>query len=111
MISMFGWPDPNMGFDQSEHALYTCYFIIVFHLHHGEILLCCDKKFTRTNVSSVSPSIRRWRKLKISVSLAFALKFTFCSSTCVTVSLISPNLSQVTVFFNKVSDTDSEPIQ
>lgn len=24
---MFGWPDPNTGFDQSEHALYTCYFI------------------------------------------------------------------------------------
>ena len=28
MISVFGWPDPNTGFDQSEHALYTCYFII-----------------------------------------------------------------------------------
>ena len=27
MISVFGWPDPNTGFDQSEHALYTCYFI------------------------------------------------------------------------------------
>ena len=27
MISEFGWPDPNTGFDQSEHALYTCYFI------------------------------------------------------------------------------------
>ena len=27
-ISVFGWPDPNTGFDQSEHALYTCYFII-----------------------------------------------------------------------------------
>ena len=27
MISVFGWPDPNMGFDQSEHALYSCYFI------------------------------------------------------------------------------------
>ena len=26
---MFGWPDPNTGFDQSEHALYTCYFIIL----------------------------------------------------------------------------------
>ena len=26
---MFGWPDPNTGFDQSEHALYTCYFISV----------------------------------------------------------------------------------
>jgi hypothetical protein len=25
---VFGWPDPNTGFDQSEHALYTCYFII-----------------------------------------------------------------------------------
>jgi hypothetical protein len=24
---VFGWPDPNTGFDQSEHALYTCYFI------------------------------------------------------------------------------------
>ena len=24
---MFGWPDPKTGFDQSEHALYTCYFI------------------------------------------------------------------------------------
>ena len=28
MISVFGWPDPNTAFDQSEHALYTCYFII-----------------------------------------------------------------------------------
>ena len=27
MIFVFGWPDPNTGFDQSEHALYTCYFI------------------------------------------------------------------------------------
>ena len=27
---MFGWPDPNTDFDQSEHALYTCYFIIFF---------------------------------------------------------------------------------
>jgi hypothetical protein len=27
MVSVFGWPDPNTGFDQSEHALYTCYFI------------------------------------------------------------------------------------
>ena len=25
---MFGWPDPNTGFNQSEYALYTCYFII-----------------------------------------------------------------------------------
>jgi hypothetical protein len=25
---VFGWPDPNTGFDQSEHALYTGYFII-----------------------------------------------------------------------------------
>jgi hypothetical protein len=24
---VFGWPDPNTGFDQSEYALYTCYFI------------------------------------------------------------------------------------
>ena len=30
MISVFGWPDPNTGFDQSEHALYTCYFISTF---------------------------------------------------------------------------------
>ena len=22
MISVFGWPDPNMGFNQSEHALF-----------------------------------------------------------------------------------------
>ena len=28
MISVFRWPDPNTGFDQSEHALYTCYFIM-----------------------------------------------------------------------------------
>ena len=28
MIFVFGWPDPNTGFDQSEHALYACYFII-----------------------------------------------------------------------------------
>jgi hypothetical protein len=29
MVSVFGRPDPNTGFDQSEHALYrpTCYFI------------------------------------------------------------------------------------
>ena len=30
MIFVFGWPDPNTGFDQSEHALYTCYFIKVY---------------------------------------------------------------------------------
>jgi hypothetical protein len=30
MVSVFGWPDPNTGFDQSEHALYTCYFIMLF---------------------------------------------------------------------------------
>jgi hypothetical protein len=29
MVSVFGWPDPNTGFDQSDHALYTCYFIII----------------------------------------------------------------------------------
>jgi hypothetical protein len=28
---VFGWPDPNTGFDQSEHALYTCYFIILVY--------------------------------------------------------------------------------
>ena len=27
MISVFGWPDPNTAFDQSEHAFYTCYYI------------------------------------------------------------------------------------
>jgi hypothetical protein len=27
---VFGWLDPNTGFDQSEHALYTCYFTKVF---------------------------------------------------------------------------------
>ena len=32
MISVFGWPDPNMGFNQSKHALYTCYFINIFLL-------------------------------------------------------------------------------
>jgi hypothetical protein len=31
---VFGWPDPNTGFDQSEHALYTCYFIICAHLRN-----------------------------------------------------------------------------
>jgi hypothetical protein len=30
MVSVFGWPDPNTGFNQSEHALYTCYFITPF---------------------------------------------------------------------------------
>ena len=29
MISVFGRPDPNTGFNQSEHVLYTCYFISV----------------------------------------------------------------------------------
>ena len=33
MISVFGWPDPNTGFNQSEHALYTCYFIITLTKH------------------------------------------------------------------------------
>ena len=28
LISVFGWPDPNTAFGQSEHALYTCYSII-----------------------------------------------------------------------------------
>ena len=31
MISVFGWPDPNTGFNQSEHALYICYFITLYH--------------------------------------------------------------------------------
>ena len=26
---MFGWPNQNTGFDQSEHALYARYFINV----------------------------------------------------------------------------------
>ena len=39
MISVFGWPDPNTGFNQSEHALYTCYFIIIFDLQIKIILL------------------------------------------------------------------------
>ena len=30
MVSVFGWPDPNTGFDQSEHALYTRYFIMQY---------------------------------------------------------------------------------
>ena len=34
MISVFGWPDRNTGFDQSEHALYTCYFITFFTKHN-----------------------------------------------------------------------------
>ena len=29
MVSVFGWPDPNMAFGQSEHTLHTCYFILV----------------------------------------------------------------------------------
>jgi hypothetical protein len=35
MVSVFGWSDPNTGFDQSEHALHTCYFIkfLPFKLH------------------------------------------------------------------------------
>ena len=35
MISVFGWPDPNTGFDQSEHALYACYFIINYLVLFG----------------------------------------------------------------------------
>ena len=31
-ISVFGWPDPNTAFGQSEHALYTCYFINIFQV-------------------------------------------------------------------------------
>ena len=37
MISMFGWPDTNMGLNQSEHILYsiyTCYFIIKIATKH-----------------------------------------------------------------------------
>ena len=30
MVSVFGWPDPNTAFGQSEHALYSCYFILLF---------------------------------------------------------------------------------
>ena len=37
MISLFGWPDPNTGFDQSEHALYTCYFIILLTKHNYNV--------------------------------------------------------------------------
>jgi hypothetical protein len=35
MVSVFGWPDPNTCFDQSEHALYTCYFIITVWYSKG----------------------------------------------------------------------------
>ena len=50
MNSVFGWPDPNTGFNQSEHALYTCYSIKIFtFMKHGvsldkyrkEIALVC----------------------------------------------------------------------
>ena len=30
MISVFREPDPNVAFDQSEHALFPCYFQNVF---------------------------------------------------------------------------------
>jgi hypothetical protein len=36
---VFGWPDPNTGFDQSEHALYTCYFINIFVVQLREKML------------------------------------------------------------------------
>ena len=41
MISVFGWPDPNTGSDQSEHALYTCYFIKCF-ISYVTCLLCVN---------------------------------------------------------------------
>ena len=37
MISVFGWPDPNTGFDQSEHALYTCYFTKICPKFEGSL--------------------------------------------------------------------------
>ena len=43
-ISRAGWPDPNTGFDQSEHALYTCYFITAFeHKAHEQFKNCRGK--------------------------------------------------------------------
>ena len=58
---MFGWPDPNTGFDQSEHALYTSYFIIIvtgnfssvltmFQHKAGSIRSCdCQLSFVRSH--------------------------------------------------------------
>ena len=44
MVSVFGWPDPNTGFDQSEHALYTCYFIKMFPSHNTGSIVTKDSK-------------------------------------------------------------------
>ena len=45
---MFGWLDPNTGFDQSEHALYTCYFIICIPIGLGKV----SKEISRAELSS-----------------------------------------------------------
>ena len=47
MISVFGWPDRNTGFDQSEHALYTCYFIILFSKHNYNVSVSFIKEKQR----------------------------------------------------------------
>ena len=53
MISVFGWPDPNMGFDQSEHALYTCYFIKNISLFNGTF----EQNFHNSDFVSLSLSL------------------------------------------------------
>ena len=45
---MFGWPDPNTGFDQSEHALYTCYCIICIPIGLGKV----SKEISRAELRS-----------------------------------------------------------
>ena len=49
---MFGWPDPNTGnFNQSEHVLYTCYFIKVISMFKG----ITDSVFNTSTVPSKMP--------------------------------------------------------
>ena len=49
MISVFEWPDPNTGFNQSEHALYTCYFII-------QVSVCFISRMERIDFDQLMPS-------------------------------------------------------
>jgi hypothetical protein len=60
MVSVFGWPDPNTGFDQSEHALYTIvlfyniYYYIIFWQIQLPITIFVEKPSGEKRIDNVT---------------------------------------------------------
>ena len=75
MISVFGWPNPNTGFDQSEHSLYTCYFIntFVLFLMNMSVMLLKFLLGVSQKIFTISTSIMRLVKKKPANFLAVRL--------------------------------------